>query len=99
MNTFKFDKNIIETDWELPTRDYSIRAKFNGVPCWIMQISERISGDTEFNEKRKIIGLIVQTTDAYLSDVTHQSTYYPKNIYNLFDYDGYKSLHSARREE
>ena len=108
MNTYKFpkhpnagsnspwrlSKNVIETEQTLPTRADSIRGTFNGVPATFMPISERVSGDTHLNERRQIIGVLVETNQDKPGHFIHE-TFKPDNIHLLFDYEGFHSGCSA----
>jgi hypothetical protein len=93
MNTYKFSKfpnsktwrlskHIFETEQTLPTEAGSVRGTFDGAPAALIRITERISGDTEFNERRRIVGFQVQT-EGYLQ------TFKPDNVHLLFDYEGF----------
>ena len=84
-------KHVFETDQPLPTRECSIRGKFNGEPADLMMVSERVSGDTHLNERRRIIGFVVQTNADKPYHYFHQ-TYKPDNVHLLFDYEGYKAI-------
>lgn len=104
MNTYKFpkypnvrnnspwrlDKHIIETEQTLPTEASSIRGTFDGAPATFIRITERIAGDTEFNERRQIIGFTVQTNnDLKGSGHFIHETFKPDNVHLLFDYEGF----------
>jgi hypothetical protein len=96
MNTYKFpkypnarnnspwrlDKHIIETEQTLPTEASSIRGTFNGAPATFIRDTERISGDTEFNERRHITGFTVIMDD-------RMQSFKPENIHLLFSYEGF----------
>lgn len=81
-------KHVFETDQQLPTCSTAVYGKFNGENAVLMPVSERISGDTEFNEKRRIVGFIVQTNQDK-PGYYFQTLYKPENVYQLFDYEGF----------
>ncbi len=79
---WRLSKHIIETEQTLPTEASSIRGTFDGAPATFIRITERIAGDTEFNEKRRITGFQVQLEDRI-------QTFKPENIHLLFSYEGF----------
>lgn len=66
----------------MPTDASSIRGIFNGERATFIRDTKRISGDTEFNERRQIIGFTVITDN-------HMQSFRSDNIHLLFDYDGF----------
>ncbi len=102
MNTYKFpkhpnagsnspwrlSKHVFETEQTLPTEASTIRGTFNGAPATLMRITERISGDTEFNERRRITGFIVETNQDKPGHYFHEP-FKPENVHLLFDFEGY----------
>lgn len=103
MNTYQFkkypnagsksewrkSKYTIETKQTLPTRAYSFDGTFDGEPATFIQVTERISGDTHLNEKRKIVGFVVQKSLGY--GAYTQQTFKPDNVHLLFDDEGFHS--------
>lgn len=99
MNTYKFpkhpgsktwrlSKHIFETEQTLPTEASSVYGTFDGRQATLIRITERIAGDTEFNERRRITGFIVQTNGDKPGHYFHEP-FYPENVHLLFDYEGY----------
>ncbi len=102
MNTYKFpkhpnagsnspwrlSKHVFETEQTLPTEASTIRGTFNGAPATLMRITERIAGDTEFNEVRRITGFTVQTNGDKEGHYFHE-TFKPSNVHLLFAYEGF----------
>ena len=96
MNTYKFpkhpnarsnspwrlSKNVIETEQTLPTSAIGITGTFNGERATFVRDTERVSGDTHLNERRRIVGFTV-IIDGFMQ------SFRPENIHLLFNYEGF----------